>query len=227
MTAEPRRAARDVLARHEFFRDLPEAVLSGLSARSRRLDLPAGRVIFAKGDEGLGLLAVLRGLVQISVPSAEGREIVLNLIHPGQIFGEVALLDGLPRTADAKALRDTELLVLDRRDFLTALLHAPEAALKLLEVVSRRLRRTSEQVEALGFESPGVRLAKTLLKLAEASRSCPPRVIMTQRELGQAVGLSRESTNKHLRRWERAGAIELFQGGLTVHDVAHLASFAE
>src|SRR5918993_3157066 len=159
---------RSVLAGHEFFKDLPPPALGRLAARARVATYPARAGIFAKGDEGRGLLAVMRGLVKISVLGEDGREVVLNRIGPGEVFGEVALLDGLPRTADATALEASELLVLDRRDFVPLLLEEPMIAVKLLEVLSRRLRRTSRQVESLSFEPPVVRLATTLLDLAEA-----------------------------------------------------------
>jgi CRP-like cAMP-binding protein len=115
--------------------------------------------------------------------------------------------------------------MLDRRTFLPLLVEEPAIAVKLLAVVSRRLRRTSEQVESLSFEAPGVRLAKALFRLAEfqgAHVAPRPRVNITQRELGQMIGLSRESTNKHLREWEVAGLITLEKGGCVICDPAAL-----
>src|SRR5688500_18027253 len=106
-----------LLASHEFFEGSSESALEGLANTSRTTFYAAGAPIFAKGDEGLGLLAVLDGIVKISVPSEDGRELVLNLVGRGEVFGEIALLDGLPRTADASALTECRLLELDRRSF--------------------------------------------------------------------------------------------------------------
>jgi CRP-like cAMP-binding protein len=210
-----------VLAGHEFFRDVPPPVVEQLAAHARSTTVSSGRYIFRKGDEGLGLLAVSSGIVKVSVPSSDGKEIVLNIIGAGEIFGEIALLDGEPRTADAIAVTRCELLFLDRRDFLRVLHDQPLLAIKLLAVVSRRLRRTSEQVEDISFAAPPTRLAKALLRMAEIQGTIEdkaPRVAITQKELGQTVGLSRESTNKYLRIWEEAGHIRLEKGACTIRN---------
>jgi CRP/FNR family transcriptional regulator, cyclic AMP receptor protein len=95
-----------LLRGHSLFGQLPQAALEHLSSYMKRWSLPRGAVIFTKGDPGTGLMGVLAGTVKISVPSAEGHDIVLNTIHEGEIFGEIALLDGCPRTADASAMTD-------------------------------------------------------------------------------------------------------------------------
>jgi CRP-like cAMP-binding protein len=220
---------RAILGNHEFFRGLPPAIIQRLASHARQSHCPAGRRIFSKGDEGHGLLAVLSGVVKISVPSEDGKEIVLNLIGANEIFGEVALLDGGARTADATALSDCELLVLDRRDVLPIIMEEPIVSLKLLEVVSSRLRRTTEQVEDLSFGELAVRLAKALLRLAELQgtiRHARPRVTITQKELGHTIGLSRERTNWYLRMWEREGYVTLEKGGCIVNERDVLAELA-
>ena len=212
---------RATLAGLEFFEGLPAATLERLAAASRTVDYPAGAPIFAKGDDGLGLMAVLAGTVKISVTAEDGRQVVLARIGRGEVFGEIALLDGLPRTADASALSACSVLVLDRRSFLPLLEEQPVIAVRLLEIVGRRLRRTNEMVESLSFQSPEARLAKALLRLAElqgVGRAPQPRVVITQRELGQIIRLSRESTNKHLREWEVAGLIGLEKGVCVIRD---------
>jgi CRP-like cAMP-binding protein len=216
---------RSIFARHEFFRGLPSSALDRLAFRSRTVAYPAGTAVFRKGEDGHGLLAVLNGTVKISILSEEGKEIVLNLIGVNEVFGEIALLDGLPRTADASALTDCELLVLDRRDFIPILSEEPAIALKLLEVLSGRLRRTSRQVEDISFIEVRVRLARALLRLAEVqgtAQSVEPRIAITQRELGQMIGLSRESTNRHLRDWQERGMIAIEKGTVLVLRPANL-----
>lgn len=216
-----------LLAQHAFFRDLPAPTLETLAARSRSATYAKGEIVFSKGDEGFGLFGVARGRVKISALSSEGKEITFNIVGPGDVFGEIALLDGLPRTADAIALEPCELVALDRRDFLTVLGQDPVAALKMLEVVSRRLRRTSEQVEALTFRTAPARLAQALLGLiGPGAENGSAQIAITQRELGQAAGLSRESTNKLLREWQEAGWLTITPGRIAVLDRRALAAIA-
>ena len=219
-----------LLRKHDLFCDLPDAAVQQLTAHARTLAYRAGDPIFSKGDEGHGLLAVLSGVVRISAPSDDGREIVLNLIRENEIFGEIALLDGGPRTANATALTDCSLLNLDRRDFVQLLMREPIVAVRVLEVVCKRLRRTSNQVEELNFGDIRVRLAKALLSVAKAQKTDvmpEPRLRITQKALGNIVGLSRETTNRHLREWENAGLLALEKGECIIKRPRHLTRLAK
>jgi CRP/FNR family cyclic AMP-dependent transcriptional regulator len=124
------------------------------------------------------------------------------------------LLDGQPRTADAVALTDCKLMVIDRRDFIPVLHREPDVALKIIETLCARIRRTSEQVEDLMYLSLAGRLAKTLLELTGgvAASATQRDVRMTQRELGNIIGMSRESTNKQLRVWQGRAWVRLDRG---------------
>src|ERR1700687_1941874 len=206
-----------LLRNHPLFRDLPSTVIEHLGSYMKTRKVARGATIFAKGDPGSGLMGVLSGMVKVSVASSEGKDIVLNIFHEGEIFGEIALLDGRPRTADATAMADCELRRIERRDFLDLVRSQPEIALKLMEVLCARLRHTSEQVEDVLFlDLPG-RLAKILLQLTETAKlSQARRVAITQREIGQMIGMSRESTNKQLRDWEDRNWVRLERGGVVV-----------
>jgi CRP/FNR family transcriptional regulator, cyclic AMP receptor protein len=206
------------LRRNSLFGQLPTAVIEHLGSYMKRRTLPRGTVIFAKGDPGTGLMGVLAGAVKISVPSADGRDIVLTIMHEGDIFGEIALLDGHPRTADATAMTDCELTVIERRDFLPFLRSQPDLAIQIIEILCSRLRRTTEQVQDVTFLNLPTRLAKALFRLtADAERpGSAPKVTITQREISQIVGRSRESTNKQLRAWAKHGLIRLERGAVTV-----------
>jgi CRP-like cAMP-binding protein len=153
--------------------------------------------------------------VEVLVPSAEGKNAVINLINAGEIFGEIALLDGRPRTADALAFTDCTLMVLERRDFLPLLREQPEIAVKLLEILCGRIRRTTEQVEEIMFLDLEGRLAKALLRLEKSSQT-PNRIAITQRALSEIVGVSREETNKQLQLWSRDAIVRLERGGIVV-----------
>ena len=212
------------LRNHPVFREFPPAVIEHLGAYMTRRTVPQGAMIFAKGDPGTSLMAVLSGSVRISVPAGDGHEAVLNIIKPGQVFGEVALLDCRARTADAVAMTDCELMVIDRRDFIPLLNREPDVALKLIEILCARIRRTSAQVEDVMYLSLPARLAKALLELSGGVEASATRhkVHIAQRELGNVAGMSRESTNKQLRAWEERGWVHLERGSIAVVDAEAL-----
>lgn len=213
-----------ILRDHPLFGQLGVDALNRLASYAHTKSVGAGTTIFERGDPGTSLFAVLRGTVRISNRSADGKDAVLNMIPAGGIFGEIALLDGQPRTADAFAVSDCELMQIDRRDFVPLVSENPEIALKLIEILCGRIRHTSAQVEDITFlDLPG-RLAKTLLWLSSQSDSPEKRkVSITQREIGQIIGMSRESTNKQLREWEERKWVKLERGGVVVLDPRPLA----
>src|SRR5436189_3123813 len=201
-----------LLRSHPLFRDLPGPVIEHLGSYMRTRRVARGTTIFTKGDPGAGLMGVLAGAVKVSVASADGKDIVLNVFREGDIFGEIALLDGRPRTADATAMSDSELIVIERRDFVPFLSGQPDVMLKFIEILCSRLRRTSEQVQDVTFLNLPTRLAKALLQLTSSEQGGPTpgrKVAITQREISQMIGRSRESTNKQLRAWVKRGWVRL------------------
>ena len=226
--AERPRDKLSLLRNHSLFRDLPPAVIEHLGSYMKTRKVARGTTIFAKGDPGTGLMGVLAGTVKVSVASADGKDIVLNLFHEGEVFGEIALLDGRPRTADATAMSDCELVVIERRDFVPFLSDHPDVMLKFIEILCSRLRRTSEQVQDITFLNLPTRLAKTLLQLtaAEDGSATARKAAVTQREISQMIGISRESTNKQLRAWAKRGWIRLERGGVNVVAPDKLAAIA-
>jgi len=144
-------------------------------------------------------------------------------MHEGDVFGEIALLDGKDRTADATAMVDCELLVVPRRSLLAFLQRRPDLCIRLLLVLCDRLRRTNEQVEDLAFLDLEARIAKVLVRLAEEAGGKSAGVKISQRALGELVGGSRESVNKHLQDWKRAGLIEIEKGAIRIRDMEALS----
>ena len=219
-----------LLRNHPLFRELPPAILEQLAARMTRRTVARGTPLFSRGDPGTGLLGILSGTVKISVLAPDGRELVINMIQAGEIFGEIALLDGRPRTTDASAMTDCELIVIERRDFIPLVQSKPEIALKFIEILCGRLRHTTGQLEDTVFlELPG-RLAKALLHMCgadEKTDKAPRRISITQRDIGQVIGMSRESTNKQLRAWEENKWVRLERGAVTVLNPQALAEIAE
>jgi len=218
---------RRVLRYSALFARLPDDEIDAILKHAAIRRYAANAQIICKGDPGSTMMAVLRGRVVITVLSSEGKEIILNIINEGEIFGEIALLDGKERTADATAMTDCELLVVARRSFLP-LLERPVIARELLNVLCERLRRTTEQLEDVLFLDVEARIAKILLRFAEAGGAPQPgaRVVlgMSQRELGNLVGASREKVNRRLRAWRLAGIIAIEKGTIFIRDSAALHS---
>ena len=217
-----------ILAEHFLLKHLPPEDLKRLETFAKTRKFKAREPVFMKGDPASGMMAVVKGRIRISSYSADGREVVLNVINPGEVFGEIALIDGGERTADAVAMEDTELTVLERRDFLPFLERNPELCIKLLKVMCQRLRRTSEQLEDFSFLDLRTRLAKRLLELADSHGEEDGKggiriaLGLSQRVLGAMMGTSREAVNKQLRAWEEEGLIALRRGSVTLLDAEQL-----
>ena len=213
----------DALRNHFLFRHLKDADLKKLGALARHQEFADGQPIFAKGDPASGMSAVLRGRVRIVSYSIDGKEVVLRVVEPGEVFGEIALIDGSERTADAVASGDTRLLCLDRRDFLPFLEANPGLSVELLKVLCKRLRATSEQLEDFSFLDLRARLAKCLLHLADRygeTDGAGTRITLplSQQFLAAMMGTSREAVNKRLREWEREGVLALGRESVTLLD---------
>jgi CRP-like cAMP-binding protein len=168
----------------------------------------AGSVIFQKGDDGSSMLAVLSGRVRISVVSGEGKEVVLNVIDAGEFFGEIALLDGKPRSADATAIDETHVLIVDRKHFIPFIKRHDDVALRLLSVMCERVRRTTLSLEGIALLPLPARLARVLLNLADNYGRAGPRGVQiemkwSQDDLAKLVAATRESVNKQWQLWKK------------------------
>jgi CRP/FNR family transcriptional regulator, cyclic AMP receptor protein len=225
MTSPTHEEKRQILEGYFLFQKLSPNEIDTLLKFSHVEQYRAGREIYAKGSLGDCMMAVLRGRVKMSSVSSDGKEIVLNIMNFGEIFGEIALLDGGERSADAVAMTDCELLVLHRRDFMPILEKHADICILLLKILCQRLRQTSEQVEDVLFRHLESRLAKALVQLAERSgmqgmSGSSTDLHLSQRELGYIAGGSRESVNKILQSWHRAGLIRLGKTSIVILDLA-------
>jgi CRP/FNR family cyclic AMP-dependent transcriptional regulator len=232
MTPRPQNSlgdARRLLANCVLFRGLVTGERDAVVARARIRHFAAGDTIFLMGSPGNSMMAVLRGTVRISVPSPEGREIVLAILQPGEVFGEIALLDGKERTADARAMTACDLAVVERRDVMEFLERQPDAWPRLVEVLCRRLRATDLHMAEVAMQPLPVRLAKVLLRIAHSETLGRPadRVQVSQRDLGNIVGAARESVNKCLSEWQRSGWVRIEGMSITISDRAMLEQMAE
>lgn len=216
------------LRNHPIFSVLGAELLQQLQAHASEQLIGRGQTIFAKGDMGTSLFAILEGQVKVVSFSMQGKNAVLNFLGPGDIFGEIALLDGGARTADVTAVTNCKLMVIDRRDFLPLIHSKPDIAQKLIEILCARLRNTSRQLEEVMFLDLSGKLAKTLLRMSNPKAAPGNRkVLLTQNEIAQIIGASRESTNKQLREWEERNWIRIERGGLVLLSPEALSDCAE
>ncbi|NEU94744.1 Crp/Fnr family transcriptional regulator [Bradyrhizobium uaiense] len=205
-----------VLRKHPYFADLEPEAFDQLCRYAKHTTLKRGTTIFSKGDPGTSLIAVISGTVKISISSPDGRNAILNLIEAGEIFGEIALLDGLSRTADATANTNCELFVIDRREFIPFVRSQPTLAMKFIELLCARLRWTSDQVEQVILQDLPGRLASALLRLSDKHKPQGRTISITQQEISEMVGMTRESINKQLRAWATRGWVRLEHGAIVV-----------
>jgi CRP-like cAMP-binding protein len=224
-------ARRRVLANVSIFSELDERSLDALLEVTSTRRLRSKETLFRKGDSGQQLYGVVQGRLKVYVSGAEGKEVVFGFSDPGDVIGEIALLDSNARSATVVAMEPSELLTLDRRDFLPFLERRPVVAIHLAQVLAARLRRLSEQAEDAMFLTLTTRLAKKLLALGETYGVEKPQGLLIdlrlqQQELGDMVGTSRESVNKQLRAWTGQGLVHFERGYITILDADGLEAVA-
>jgi CRP-like cAMP-binding protein len=222
---------RRLLSNVSLFSSLEDRELDELLKLTSTRHLREGEILFRKGEPGRQLYGVVEGRLKIYSAGADGREVVFGLSDPGDVTGEIALLDSEPRSATVVALEATELLTLDRRDFLPFLERHPRVAIRLAEILAERLRRLSELTEDSVLLALRARLAKKLVALARSygqptGEGTRIDLKLSQQALGDMVGTSRESINKQLRAWTQQGLVESQRGFITLRRPKELESLA-
>ena len=221
----------ELIGRSFPFGELDESVRAALASICRWDRRAAGEVIFRQGDPGTSMVVILSGSVRVVTSSAEGKRLALAILGEGQVVGEMALLEGGIRSADVITEEPTELLVLERRDLIPFLEHNPRICIMLLEVLSGRLRQTTETLSDRTFLSLEARLAKALLRLADAygretADGVRIEMKLSQRAIGEMIGASRESVNKQLQAWSDEGIVQLKRGNVAVLQLEGLTGIA-
>lgn len=217
-----------LLKNSTLFSRLNDEQLTTLAARLRSVTYKRNDVIFLKSDPGDALYIIKSGRVKISILNSDGKDLIINIYGPGEIFGEMSLFDGLPRSAAATALEGVEAVTLSRIVFDDLLGSMPGLASSIISLLSRRLRYTTEQAEMLGLLDAYDRVALKLVQLATNSTSGVPNkegllvVSMSQQELAAMLGLTREWLNKVLKVFAEQGVIELNWGKIIIHDLEAL-----
>ncbi len=225
-------AVLSLLGSHRVLRMLAKPDLLHLLDFSRVRRFRRRAPLIVAGEAGAAVYAVLEGYVKLSRANAGGREIVLELAGPGSMFGELAVINGWRRSADAVALSDCRVLSMDGRHFMDALRRNPEAMFAIIRILSERLTATTSQMEDALFLPAGARIARALIRLA-ALNSQPTAdglqidVALSQRELGNVTGLARESINKQLAAWREEKLIRIESNHITLTDAAALQVIAE
>jgi CRP/FNR family transcriptional regulator, cyclic AMP receptor protein len=232
MSNQPDVRKRELLSRSLLFHQLPVPDLDRLVLFAKTKRVAAREVIFHKADPGRQLSAIVTGRVKLSTVSEQGKEMVFGILGPGEFFGEISLLDGEARTATVTAIEPTELLIIERRDFIAFLERHPAVAIRLLGTLALRLRLTNELFEDTIFRNLSARLAKRLLILSEScgektSQGTRIRLKLSQQEIGNMISASRESVNKQMRGWEEEGMIKFENGYVTITQLDKLEDLAE
>ena len=219
--------AEEMLRRAPLFEALDEDGTKALRAGVTDVGLARGERLFDEGDAGDALYVVLDGKVKLTRTSADGRENLISLMGPGEMFGELSLFDPRPRTMSASAVTDVRLAALAHDDLRNWLTGRPDVAMHLLAALARRLRRTNETMSDLVFTDVPGRVAKALLDLAarfgaEQDDGLQVNHDLTQEELAQLVGASRETVNKALADFVARGWIQLHPKSVLLIDPERL-----
>ena len=224
-------ASQDVarlLSKSLLFGALDDAARRELAARVHRKSYDVGEPIFHVGAPGQSLMVILAGTVRISLPGPRGKAVILADLGVGEVLGEIALLDGKERSADATALTKCDLLLLERRDVVAFLGKRGDICLKLLELMCARLRKSDQRMSDIAFLELSVRLAKLLLdRLGPAGRpGAKSKLSLSQTELAGMINATRENVNRCLRDWQRQEIVDIDERWIIVLRRDALAAIA-
>ena len=218
----------EVVRRAPLFTALDDAAAESLRASMDTVKIAKGSILFKEGDDGEHLYVIIEGKLKLGTSSGDGRENLLSILGPGEMFGELSLFDPGPRTSTATAVTDAKLLSLSHEKVIPWLKQNPEVSLQLLTRLSQRLRRTNEAVGDLVFSDVPGRVAKALIDLGDRFGKTTPEGLLvnhdlTQEELAQLVGASRETVNKALADFAGRGWLKLDGRSVLIADVDRLS----
>ena len=212
---------KQVLSRFDLFAGLCERELSEVAQITRRKALRAGETLFHKGDEGSDLYLIVSGRIKAYSTGPSGDDMVFRFMGPGAVTGDLAAFSEGKRTASNVAVEDCELLMIHRRELVPLLRRMPDIAIRLVAALAVRTIELSEALEDNNFRTVSQRLAKCLLVHAERWGKPVPGGVeidlrLPQGQLGDLVGATRESVNKTIKDWRKAGVVEMRDGAVTL-----------
>jgi len=222
----PKVSIRSLLRSASLFGGVGDLALTRLETASRLRRLERGQMLFNQGDAADAFFLVCSGSIDLGLDSANGRELVINEMRPGDGFGELALITGQPRSTSAVARRESVVLVIPRREFMAVLAEDPVLARNLLQPMAQRLGTSSEREGALAFLNAPSRLARVLVQLDHQARA-EGYITISQEELGRRVGLARQTVAELLGKWRRSGWILTGRGKIVLLNRAVLRRLAE
>ena len=214
------------IAVSRLFSGVPETIREELTRAAHPVSIAKHARLFEQGDAGETMYLVQRGRIEISILSEAGRKIVLNHIPEGHCFGEVSMVDGQKRTASAIAVTPSVVLPITRQCFLKAARDCPQLAINLTEILCERLRWVSASVEEYALMSLDLRLARRLISLHARFGGASGNIAVTQSDLADHVGATRESTNKILMRWKDNEIVAMKRGEIQIRDMTALERIA-
>jgi CRP-like cAMP-binding protein len=223
----PAKNEEDVVKKAPLFTALDDASAASLRSSMTAVKLSRGQVLFKEGDEGDRLFVVVDGKLKLGTTSNDGRENLLSILGPGDMFGELSLFDPGPRTATATAVVDSKLLALAHDQVIGWVTEHPQVSLQLLGRLAQRLRKANDVLSDLVFADVPGRVAKAIIELGQRFGTQKPdglHVIheLTQEELAQLVGASRETVNKALADFATRGWVKLEPRAVIVLDYERL-----
>ena len=212
----------EALAKSPLFIDLPPEAYEVIPQASTRWSYRKGQKIFQKGDRGDALYIVLKGEVRIFRESMEGRPMILAFLHPGDVFGEMSLVEDRPRSATAVAETETEVLALFRDRYLNLLKRFPRLGHNIARIIAARLREVNDELLLFAFEEARVKVAFALLKLYRQRRGKPREegwfIPVVHQEIANLAGTSRETATRVVHELRDQGVLENVPGGLLLKD---------
>lgn len=219
---QPTRTSR--IPRTGFFVNADDATMDALEDLATTRNLIAGEVLFEQGDEGDTFYFIEEGVLEVSVLSSEGRKLYLELMNAGEFLGEIALLDPGPRTATISAREPTRLMCIARTDLVNACLATPELGLGVAMIAAQRLREISQKLHEQVFLPLPARLARKLIHFARHGETT---VRLSQSDLAEFIGATREAVSKTLKQWEQTGIISIGRQKVIIEDLDALNALSD
>ncbi|WP_108858944.1 Crp/Fnr family transcriptional regulator [Ruegeria sp. Alg231-54] len=210
-----------------FLSEASDRLRAMLSALATEISLDQGQVLFEQGDEGDALYVISEGTLEVSFLAMSGRKLSLTLMKPGEVFGEIALFDSGPRTATIAAAEPSSVLRVRRRDVMDQIRQHPDLAVDMIRLAGLRMRWMGSQLNEQVFLPMPIRLARKLLHLSALQDDPAMRITLSQSELAEFVGATREAVSKTISTWKRDNVVEASRGGLMIQDFNALKELAE